>query len=66
LHFRVSNAAYLSARIEECATDPGLWKRLCANVPQPQTIDQTVDQLLALYVKNLTAVQTTSVVNPGG
>jgi glycosyltransferase involved in cell wall biosynthesis len=66
LHFRVSNAADLSARIEECATDPGLWKRLCANVPQPQTIDQTVDQLLALYVKNLTAVQTTSVVNPGG
>jgi glycosyltransferase involved in cell wall biosynthesis len=48
-HFRVNNAADLAARIEECATSPGLWERLCANLPQPPTIDQTVDQLLALY-----------------
>jgi glycosyltransferase involved in cell wall biosynthesis len=49
LHFRVNNAADLAARIEECATTPGLWKRLCANLPQPPTIDQTVDRLLEVY-----------------
>ncbi|MBV8359923.1 MAG: glycosyltransferase family 4 protein [Deltaproteobacteria bacterium] len=51
LHFRVNNPADLAARIEECATNSGLWKRLCANVPQPATIDQTVDRLLSLYAR---------------
>jgi glycosyltransferase involved in cell wall biosynthesis len=49
LHFRVSNAADLAARIEECAENHDLWKRLCANLPHPPKIDQTVDSLLALY-----------------
>jgi glycosyltransferase involved in cell wall biosynthesis len=49
LHFRVNSAADLAARIEECATNPGLWKNLCAGVVQPPTIVQTVDQLLELY-----------------
>jgi glycosyltransferase involved in cell wall biosynthesis len=49
IHFRVNNAADLAARIEECSTSPVLWKQLCSNVPQPPTIQQTVDQLLALY-----------------
>jgi glycosyltransferase involved in cell wall biosynthesis len=49
VHFRVNNAADLAARIEECATNPDLWRRLCAGLPQPPAIDQTVDQLLALY-----------------
>ncbi len=49
LHFRVNNAADLAARIEECATTPGLWASLRAGVPQPPAIDETVDQLLALY-----------------
>ena len=48
IHFRVSNAADLASRIEECATNPDLWKRLCAGVPQPPTIDRTVDRLLSL------------------
>jgi glycosyltransferase involved in cell wall biosynthesis len=48
-HFRASNSADLAARMEECAVNPGLWKTLCANLPQPPTIDQTVDKLLALY-----------------
>jgi glycosyltransferase involved in cell wall biosynthesis len=49
LHFRVNNAADLATRIEECATTPGLWATLCAGGPQPPTIDETVDRLLALY-----------------
>ena len=49
MHFRGNNAAHLSARIEECATAPELWKRLCAGVPKPPTIDQTVDEMLGLY-----------------
>jgi len=49
LHFRVSNAADLAARIEECATSPELWKKLCATLPKPPTIHQTVDELLSLY-----------------
>lgn len=52
LHFRVNNSADLAARIEECAVNPVLWKTLCANLPQPPTIDQTVDKLLALYGRN--------------
>ncbi len=50
VHFRVNNAAELAARMEECASSPDLWNRLRAGVPHPPTIDQTVDQLLALYV----------------
>lgn len=49
VHFRVNSAADLAARLEECATNPNLWKRLCAGVPKPPTIDQTVDRLLELY-----------------
>jgi glycosyltransferase involved in cell wall biosynthesis len=49
LHFRVSSASDLAARIEEAATKPGLWERLIAGVPRPPTIEATVDQLLVLY-----------------
>lgn len=49
LHFRVGSAADLAARIEEAATEPGLWERLCAAVPKPPTIESSVDKLLALY-----------------
>jgi glycosyltransferase involved in cell wall biosynthesis len=49
IHFRVNVAADLAARIEECACNPSLWKKLCASLPQPPTIEQTVDRLLALY-----------------
>lgn len=49
IHFRVNNAADLAARIEECAENPDLWKKLCASLPKPPTINQTVDDLLALY-----------------
>jgi hypothetical protein len=49
VHFRVNSAGDLADRIEECATNRTLWKELCAGVPQPPTINQTVDQLLALY-----------------
>jgi glycosyltransferase involved in cell wall biosynthesis len=52
VHFRVNSASDLAARIEECATNPDLWKKLCAGVPQPPTIDQTVDRLLALYARS--------------
>jgi len=49
IHFRVNNAADLAARMEECAKSPDLWKRLCSALPQPPTIQQTVDQLLRFY-----------------
>jgi glycosyltransferase involved in cell wall biosynthesis len=61
VHFRVNNAADLAARIEECATNPALWKRLCAGVPKPPTIDQTVDQLLRMYSRNQPSVSTARV-----
>jgi glycosyltransferase involved in cell wall biosynthesis len=51
-HFRVNNPADLAARIEECADTPGLWKKMCATVPKPPTINQTVDRLLELYRRN--------------
>ncbi len=54
LHFRVNSPADLAARIEECATTPGLWETLCAGVPRPPAIEETVDQLLALYDSVLT------------
>lgn len=56
LHFRVSNAADLAVRLEQGATQPGLWEKLCAGLPQPPTIDQTVDQLLALYSRKAVPV----------
>ncbi|HUD65088.1 MAG TPA: glycosyltransferase family 4 protein [Candidatus Sulfotelmatobacter sp.] len=49
IHFRVNSAGDLAARIEECAGNPALWKKLRSGLPAPPTIDQTVDQLLALY-----------------
>lgn len=52
MHFRVNNAADLAVRIEECATNPVLWKHLCSNVQQPPTIRRTVDYLLSLYGAN--------------
>jgi glycosyltransferase involved in cell wall biosynthesis len=51
LHFRVNNPTELAARIEQAATDPGLWTRLCANVSRPSRIDETVDRLLTLYAE---------------
>jgi glycosyltransferase involved in cell wall biosynthesis len=48
-HFRVNNTADLAALIEECASSPGVWKSMCAGLPQPPTIEQTVDRLLELY-----------------
>jgi glycosyltransferase involved in cell wall biosynthesis len=54
MHYRVNNAADLAARIEECATTPGLWKRLCAGLPKPPTIERTVDELLGLYLSRKT------------
>ena len=65
VHFRVSSAADLAARMEECASNPDLWKRLCAGVPQPPTIDQTVDRLLALYARKPVAASGASSVGDG-
>jgi len=55
VHFRVNNASDLAQRIEECATSPSLWKRLCGGVPKPPTIEQTVDQLFPLYRRSAPA-----------
>lgn len=49
LQFRVGSAADLAARIEQAATEPDLWERLCAGVPKPPTIERSVDELLSVY-----------------
>ena len=49
LHFSVGNAASLARRIEEAATTPGLWERLCAGVRRPPHIEQTTQEILARY-----------------
>jgi glycosyltransferase involved in cell wall biosynthesis len=49
LHFRVGSASDLAACLGQAATQPGLWERLCAAVPRPPRIDETVDGLLKFY-----------------
>jgi glycosyltransferase involved in cell wall biosynthesis len=49
LHFRIGSAIDLAARIEQAATEPGIWERLRAGVPRPPTIGETVETLLNLY-----------------
>ncbi len=49
LHFRVGSASDLAWRLEEAATQRGLWERLCAGLPTPPGIADTVDELLTLY-----------------
>jgi glycosyltransferase involved in cell wall biosynthesis len=66
LHFRVGSASDLAARIEEAATNPGLWERLQAGVPAPPRIDATVDQLLALYAGESTAAAPGAAAPTGG
>ncbi len=54
IHFRVNSAADLAARMEQCATNPSLWKQLRSTLPRPPAIDETVDRLLALYQGGIT------------
>jgi glycosyltransferase involved in cell wall biosynthesis len=49
LHFRAGSASDLAARLEEAATQPGLWDALCNGLPQPPTIAEMVDILLSVY-----------------
>jgi glycosyltransferase involved in cell wall biosynthesis len=49
LHFRVGSAADLAARLEQAATEPELWERLCAGVPKPPSMENSVEKLLELY-----------------
>ncbi len=49
LHFRVGNAGDLATRIEIAATQPGLWEKMSAGVPNPPNIEQTTTALLSLY-----------------
>jgi glycosyltransferase involved in cell wall biosynthesis len=49
LHFRVGSASDLAGCIEEAATRPHLWEGLCAQLPRPPAIQDTVETLLTLY-----------------
>jgi glycosyltransferase involved in cell wall biosynthesis len=49
LHFRVGSASDLAVRLEQAATQPGLWEGLCNGLPRPPTIRDTVDILLGVY-----------------
>ena len=51
LHFRVASPSDLASQLEQAATHPQLWETLCSTVPAPLLIDETVDRLLAEYVK---------------
>lgn len=49
LHFRVGSSMDLADRLAEAATKPGLWESLCAGLPDPPSIAETVEELLSLY-----------------
>jgi len=51
LHFRVASPSDLASQLEHAATHPELWETLCTTLPTPQLVDETVDRLLAEYVK---------------
>jgi glycosyltransferase involved in cell wall biosynthesis len=48
-HFRVNSAGDLASRIEVCAARRDLWESMCAKVPEPPSIEDTVSRLLGLY-----------------
>lgn len=62
-HFRVNSAADLAARIEQCAGRPELWRSICSGVPQPPTVEETVDHLLRLYGAKTSAGNATPATN---
>ncbi|MBV9289935.1 MAG: glycosyltransferase family 4 protein [Hyphomicrobiales bacterium] len=48
LHFEVRNPLDLAETMIKAATEPGLWKKLKANVREPPSFDQCADAYLAL------------------
>jgi len=48
-HFRVNSAPDLAARMEQCVNQPELWPIMSGNVPKPLSVEEAVDQLMALY-----------------
>jgi len=49
MHFRVGSASDLAARLEYAATHAEEWEGLCAALPKPPLIGETVDRLLTEY-----------------
>jgi glycosyltransferase involved in cell wall biosynthesis len=60
-HFRVNNPGDLATRIEQCATAPEIWRRICTAVPRPPTIEKTVNQLLRFYAAKSSIASETAV-----
>jgi hypothetical protein len=62
-HFRVNSATDLADRIEMCASQPEAWRSMCAQLPRPPAVEETVDRLLSLYAE--TREQAVSAVSRG-
>jgi glycosyltransferase involved in cell wall biosynthesis len=62
-HFRVNSATDLADRIEMCASQPDAWRSMCAQLPRPPAVEETVDRLLSLYAE--TREQAVSAVSRG-
>jgi len=58
-HFRVNSPADLATRIEQCSTAPEVWRKMCAAIPRPPTIEETVSQLLPYYTAKSSLVAET-------
>ena len=49
LHFRVGSSEDLAKTILYAANSPGLWERLCSQIPNVSTIEQSVEAHCRLY-----------------
>jgi glycosyltransferase involved in cell wall biosynthesis len=49
LHFTPGDAAGLAAAIERAASEPGLWDRLQAGIPDVLTVDEHIANLTRIY-----------------
>jgi len=52
LHFAVGDAASLADAMARCLTQPGLWDRLAANIPDVLTVEDAVEQHRELCFEN--------------
>jgi|SRR5277367_972495 hypothetical protein len=49
LHFEMGSETGLAQALRRAVTEPGLWERLAANIPQPPRRDDMVKGFRALY-----------------
>jgi glycosyltransferase involved in cell wall biosynthesis len=52
VHFAMGDAASLADAMARCLTEPGLWDRLAANIPDIMTVEEAVEQHRELCFEN--------------